>query len=84
MYYGFTGLCNYMMSEYPGHLVSPLRVNGSGIESMFSSLKYIAGGHLSATNYSSAIGMLTTQRHTAMPTNPCSEKGYRTDPISFK
>lgn len=81
MYHGFTGLCNYIISEYPGHLTSPLRINGSGIESMFSSLKYIAGSHLSATNYSSSLGMLITQKHT---TNPSSEKGYRTVPLSLK
>ena len=60
-----------------GHLVSPLRANGSAIESVFSSLKYIAGGHLSSANYSTTVGSLLTQKETHI--NPHAEKEYRTN-----
>lgn len=65
-----------MINEFPGHFMSPIRVNGSAIESVFSSLKYITGGHLSPANYGSSVGMLVTQR------NPNSEKEYRTDKLN--
>lgn len=80
MHHGFTELCHYMTNKHPGYIVSPLRVNGSGIESIFSSLKYIAGGHLASTNYSSTLGSLITQRETTVHMclkNPNAEKGYR-------
>ena len=64
MHFGFTGLCSYMTEKYPGYIISPLRVNGSGIESVFSSLKYIAGGHLASTNYSTTLGSFITQKET--------------------
>ena len=75
MHYGFVGLCSYMQAKYPGYLIAPLRINGSAVESVFSSLKFIAGGHLASTNYSSTLATLITQRQTCI--NPNSEKGYR-------
>lgn len=77
MYHGFSGLCEYFVTRYPGYFISPIRVNGSAVESLFSSLKYISGGNLSSVNYSSSLTALTTQRETAV--NCYSEKGYRTD-----
>lgn len=81
MYFGFTGLCEYFVTRYPGYFISPIRVNGSVVESLFSSLKYISGGHLSSVNYSSSLTALTTQRETTV--NRYSEEGYRTDIISI-
>lgn len=78
MYLGFTGLCNEFLSTHPGYFISPIRVNGSAIESVFSCLKYISGGHLSSTNYSTSLTALSTQREVAT-TNPSAEFGYRTD-----
>lgn len=79
MYHGFYELCEYLMANYPGHVISPLRINGSAIESIFSSFKYIAGGHLGATNYSSVLQTFLTQKESATSAvNPNAEKGYRT------
>ena len=36
------------------HYIIPVRLNGSAVETLFSQLKYCAGGHLSATNYATA------------------------------
>ena len=58
--------------KHLGHLISPLRVNGSAIESVFSSLKYIAGSHLSSTNYSTTLGAFVTQKETTI--NPIQKK----------
>lgn len=81
MFHGFTGLCSHMLQKYPKHYISPLRINGSAIESVFSSLKYISGGHLSAVNYSSAIGSLLTSKEPSI--NPHAEKEYRTNILSL-
>ena len=65
------------LEDHKGYFIAPIRVNGSAIESIFSSLKYIAGGNLSSTNYASSLSSLITQRD--IQTNPYSEKGYKTD-----
>ena len=44
MYKGFTGLCKDILNDHPGYFISPLRINGSAVETIFSSLKYICGG----------------------------------------
>ena len=77
MYNGFTGLCNDFLAANPSYFISPIRINGSAIESVFSCLKYISGGHLSSTNYCSSLSALTTQRE--VTTSGSAEKGYRTD-----
>ena len=77
MYYGFTGLCEDFLTTHPDYLISPIRINGSAVERVFSCLKYISGGHLSSINYSSSLTALATQRDVAI--NPTAEKGYRTD-----
>lgn len=40
--------------EYPGYFISPLRVSGSAVETLFSQYKYNAGGKLDAVNYATA------------------------------
>ncbi len=74
---GFIGLCSDFLDRHPECYISPLRVNGSAVESIFSSLKYIADGNLSSTNYASSLSSLLTQRN--VQKNPLAEKGYRTD-----
>lgn len=74
MHNGFSGLCEDFLSDHKGHFIAPIRVNGSAIGSIFSCMKYLAGGNLSSTNYSSCLSSLVTQR-----SNPNSEIGYKTD-----
>ena len=52
--YGFRSFCKYFLQKYPGYLVSPLRLSGSAVESLFSQFKYYAGGKLDAANYITA------------------------------
>lgn len=78
MYHGFNGLCNEFLTKYPGCFIAPIHVNGSAIESIFSSLKYILGANLSSTNYATSLSSLITQKDIHQQ-NPHAEKGYRTD-----
>ena len=42
--------CKYFLQKYPGYFVSPLRLSGSAVESLFSQFKYNTGGKLDAAN----------------------------------
>ena len=79
MVYGFAQFCHWFVATYPDYFISPLRINGSAIESIFSVLKFTAGGNLSASNYSSFRGRVITGREVI--TNSNSERGYRDDII---
>ena len=48
---GFESFCSYFLNKYPDRFVSPLRVSGSAVESLFSQYKRSAGGKLDAINY---------------------------------
>ena len=58
------------------YFISPLRINGSALESVFSVLKDTSGGNLSALSYGPAIGRFI-YRKGEMVTNRYSEMGYR-------
>ena len=49
--YGFESFCTYFLNRYPDRFVSPLRVSGSAVESLFSQYKQSANGKLDAINY---------------------------------
>lgn len=49
--YGFESFCIDFLNRYPDRFVSPLRVSGSAVESLFSQYKRSAGGKLDAANY---------------------------------
>ena len=55
-FYGFTAFCKWFFAAYPTYFVSPLRISGSAVESLFSQYKHIAGGKLDAVNYTTARG----------------------------
>ena len=72
--------CKYF-SRYPGYFISPLRLSGSAVESLFGQYKYSAGGKLDAANYSTAraanlVKQTVSSHH--------SGKGYRDSTISTK
>lgn len=52
--YGFKAFCKDFFTRYPGYFISPLRLSGSAIESIFSQYKYCAGGKLDASNFATA------------------------------
>ena len=79
MVYGFLHFSQWFIAAYPDYFISPLKINGSAIESIFSVLKFTAGGNLSASNYGSFRGRVITGREVI--TNSNSERGYRDDVI---
>ena len=52
--YGFKAFCEDFLKKYPGYFISPLRICGSAVESLFSQYKHNAGGKLDACNYVTA------------------------------
>ena len=63
------------MSPDGKYFISPLRINGIAIESIYSVLKFASGGNLSALSYGPALGKLINRKD--MARNKYSEKGYR-------
>lgn len=64
----FNQFCKHFVTKYPGYFISPLRITGSAVETLFSQYKYSAGGKLDAANYSysqavSLVKQVTTTHH---------------------
>lgn len=53
--YAFKLFCDHF-SKYPHHFISPLRISGSAVETLFSQYKHNSGGKLDAVNYPIARG----------------------------
>ena len=79
MVYGSCTSVSGSLQPILNYFISPLKINGSAIESIFSVLKFTAGGNLSASNYGSFRGRVITGREVI--TNSNSERGYRDDVI---
>lgn len=60
-WYGFRDFCREFFHDHPGYFVTPLRLNGSAIETIFSQLKYASRGSLTAVTYESARAQLITR-----------------------
>lgn len=71
---GFASFCHYFLSKYPSYFISPLRLSGSAIETVFGQFKYSAGGKLDAANYRVARAAFLTKQ-----VSEChhSGRGYR-------
>ena len=80
-WYGFVGYCQEFFDLYPGYFVSPLRANGSAIETVFSQLKHGSRGTLTAVSYSSARAQLLTRRAVH---GPHVRDEYRDAPVYVK
>ena len=64
------------MSPDGKYFISPLRINGSALESVFSVLKHSSGGNLSALNYGPVLGRFIYRKgEVVVNRNP--ETGYR-------
>lgn len=76
----FLGYSDWFFTYGPGkdgYFISPIRINGSSIESLFSRLKFGAGGHLTALNYRSGLARIQAREEVNRHTD--SGKGYRDD-----
>lgn len=78
-YYGFKFFCKLFKSAYPKHFVSPLRITGSAVETLFSQFKYSAGGRLDAVNYRTSRASYLVKQ--CVSTHH-SGKGYRDAALS--
>jgi hypothetical protein len=78
--YSLKSFCQHFLTKYPGYFVSPLRLSGSAVESLFSQYKYNARGKLDAANYSSAHAANLIQQTTS---SHDSGKGYRDSELSI-
>ena len=58
------------------YFISPLRINGSALESVFSDLKHTSGGNLSALNHGPGLGRFIYRKGQVV-VNQNSETGYR-------
>ena len=62
MVHGFHLFCQNFISKYEDKFfICPKRLNGSAIESLFSQLKHLSGGRLSATTYQTAKAAYLTK-----------------------
>lgn len=72
----FLRFCEWFFANFKApYFVTPLRINGSSIESLYSLLKFGAGGHLSALNYGSGLARVKARVEVSRVTD--SGKGYR-------
>ena len=65
----------YFFKAHPHNFVSPLRVSGSAVETLFSPYKYAAGGKLDSSNYATAraaclVKSAVAQSQRCHPTHP--------------
>ena len=79
MYFGFVGLYKGFTTAY--HII-PAR-SESTIESLFSLLKYDAGGQLSATNYMTALAAIQTT-NAVKHASTSGESSYRGQDINIE
>ena len=88
--YGFNLFCKHFFKKYPGYFISPLRISGSAVETLFSQFKHSAGGKLDAANYSycravSLVKQVASTHHSGndyrdgqldLPSLPMTKKVY--------
>ena len=43
--YGMTSFADWFLSQYPNHFISPIRLSGSAVETLFSQFKHSSGGN---------------------------------------
>ena len=76
----FLGFCEWFFAHFEApYFVTPLRINGSAIESLYSLLKFGAGGHLSGLNYGSGLARVKARVQVSRVTD-CG-KGYRDEDV---
>lgn len=81
MYHGFIGFCKSFLKRHPDYFICPIRLNGSAVETLFSQLKYVSGGNLMSTNYSSARASLLIKNDIS---GRCKDDDYRNAPLFLR
>ena len=78
--YSFISFAEWFFEEYPEHFLSPVRLSGSAVETLFSQFKHSTGGKLSAGNYATAR-CANLVKNVVAPHH--SSKNYRDVPIQL-
>ena len=81
MVYGSIEFYQYFTQKYPGYTIYPIRLNGSAVESYFSTLRAITSGNLTSTNYAATSATAQLKRLTRASTKFSS---YRKSHLSFR
>ena len=81
--YGFTDFVNSFFQRHPNtsHYIVPVSLNGNAAETLFSQLKYSAGGHLSSTNYATARSSFLVKK--SVRGHNVKDKDYRNVPLGL-
>jgi len=79
--YGMTSFAEWFLYQYPQHFISPIRLSGSTVETLFSQFKHCSGGKLSPSNYAVARAS-HLMKHT-VSSHHRSSKGYRDTPLNL-
>jgi hypothetical protein len=79
MYFGFVDFCTDYLARHPGYYISPLKVNGSAVETLFCQFKFSAGGKLSSQNYGTAKRSVMVKR--GIHGHHAAGAGYRDAPL---
>ena len=81
--YGFTDFVHLFFQRHPNasHYIVPVQLNGSTVETLFSQLKYSAGGHLSSTNYATARSSILVKK--TVRGHNVKDKDYRNVPLGL-
>ena len=82
-FYGFIDFVEAFISRHQqdGQYIIPVRLDGSAVETLFSQLKYSAGGHLSSTNYATARSSILIKKQ--VKGHNVKDKEYRNVNLNF-
>ena len=72
--YGFRAFSEWFFRTYSTYFISPLRLSGSAVKSLFSQYKHNAGGKLDSVNYCTARAARLVKQTVS---THHSGKGYR-------
>ena len=78
-YFGFMKFCADYLQWNPGYYISPLKINGSAVETLFSQLKFNSGGKLTSLNFETAKRSVMLKRN--IHGHHSSGAGYRDQPL---
>ena len=83
MVHGFRLFIHDFFRRHPNthHYIIPVRLNGSAVETLFSQLKYSAGGQLSATNYATARSSILMKK--VVKGHTVKDQEYRNVPLGL-
>ena len=80
--YGFRAFCDDFLTRHGDmYYVTPLKWNGSAVETLFSQFKSITGGKLDSTNYATARKMFLARRDALGHRPSAAVAGYRNVPL---